>query len=46
MLSDNLISTTELCERYGRSTRTLHRWQQERGFPKPIIQGGHGAESR
>ncbi|WP_299231628.1 helix-turn-helix domain-containing protein [uncultured Halomonas sp.] len=46
MTDDRLISTSELCERYGRSTRTLHRWQQNGDFPRPVIQGGHGAESR
>ncbi len=48
MDQERYVSTSELCERYGRSTRTLHRWQQDPniGFPKPIIQGGHGAESR
>ncbi|MDY7116549.1 hypothetical protein RAN53_09320 [Halomonas sp. SSL-5] len=46
MTDDRLISTSELCERYGRSTRTLNRWQHEEGFPKPVIAGGHGAESR
>lgn len=46
MTEDRLISTSALCERYGRSTRTLHRWQQEMGFPRPVIAGGHGAESR
>ncbi|MFG6159684.1 helix-turn-helix transcriptional regulator [Halomonas sp. 1390] len=46
MHDDPMISTSELCKRYGRSTRTLHRWQREMGFPKPVIAGGHGAESR
>ena len=32
MTDDRLISTSELCERYGRSTRTLNRWQHEEGF--------------
>jgi len=45
-MQDKLISTSELCERYGRSARTIHRWQQEMNFPKPVVAGGHGAESR
>ena len=40
------VSTSELCSRYGRSRDTLLRWQKEKGFPKPVIQGGHVAESR
>ncbi len=43
---DDLISTSELRERYGRSTRTLNHWQREKGFPAPIMRGGHGSESR
>lgn len=48
MNDDRLIGTSELCERYGRSTRNLHRWQQDKdiAFPKPVIPGGHGAEAR
>ncbi|GEK48935.1 hypothetical protein HPA02_32180 [Bisbaumannia pacifica] len=46
MTDDRLISTSQLCERYGRSPDTLLRWQKQRGFPRPVIQGGHGAESR
>ncbi|MHA7881451.1 MAG: helix-turn-helix transcriptional regulator [Saccharospirillum sp.] len=40
------VSTSELCKRYGRSPRTLHRWQRTYNFPKPIIPGGHGAQAR
>jgi len=43
---DDLISTSQLRERYGRSTRTLNYWQREKGFPAPILRGGHGSESR
>ena len=45
-MQDDMISTSQLCERYGRSARTLHRWQREIGFPRPVIAGGHGAEAR
>ncbi|KTG25439.1 hypothetical protein AWR38_01320 [Idiomarina sp. WRN-38] len=45
-MSDQYVSTSQLCERYGRSRDTLLRWQKSKGFPKPVIQGGHGAESR
>ena len=41
-----LIGTKQLCERYGRSTRTLNLWQHEKGFPKPVMRGGHGSESK
>lgn len=41
-----LIGTKQLCERYGRSVRTLNRWQRDMGFPKPIINGGNGSEAR
>ena len=40
------IGTREICEMYQRSPRTLSRWQQKNGFPKPIISGGHGSEAR
>lgn len=40
------VTTSELCERYGRSARTINRWQSTLGFPKPIISGGNGSESR
>lgn len=39
-------STEDLCRRYGRSRTTLLRWQSSKGFPKPVIRGGHGALSR
>ncbi|WP_430750707.1 helix-turn-helix transcriptional regulator [Halomonas campaniensis] len=40
------VSTSQLCERYGRSSRTIYRWQRTIGFPKPLIPGGNGSESR
>lgn len=43
---DHYMKTSELCERYGRSVRTLIRWQETRGFPQPMIQGGGGTEHR
>ncbi|MGM0783843.1 MAG: helix-turn-helix transcriptional regulator [Pseudomonadota bacterium] len=46
MTDDRLISTSELCERYGRSVRTINRWQHQDDFPEPVIRGGHGSESR
>ena len=45
-MDDRYISTSELCEKYGRSPDTLLRWQRNRGFPKPVVPGGHGVESR
>jgi len=46
MQTETYVSTSQLCQRYGRTTRTLNRWQSSLGFPKPLIPGGHGAESR
>ncbi len=46
MISRQYTSTSELCGRYGRSPRTLHRWQKTRGFPKPIAKAGNGSECR
>lgn len=43
---DRYMTTSDLCERYGRSVRTLTRWQETRGFPQPMIQGGGGTEHR
>lgn len=40
------LSTSDLCSRYGRTSKTLSRWQRSRGFPRPIVPGGHGAEAR
>tara|TARA_R110001599_G_C11780421_1_gene612445 strand:- start:259 stop:444 length:186 start_codon:yes stop_codon:yes gene_type:complete len=45
-VQERYVSTSELCKRYDRSRDTLLRWQKAKGFPKPVIQGGHGAESR
>ena len=36
-VAKKFISTSELCERYGKSSRTLSRWPVTRGFPKPAI---------
>ncbi len=46
MTSRPYTSTSELCDRYGRSARTLHRWQHTRGFPRPIAKAGNGSECR
>jgi predicted DNA-binding transcriptional regulator AlpA len=46
MLNNEMIGTSQLCKRYDRGRNTLQRWQKTKNFPKPIIQGGHGAESR
>lgn len=43
---DRYWTTSDLEERYGRKVRTLVDWQRTRGFPKPLIRGGHGAEHR
>ncbi|MBP5979081.1 MAG: helix-turn-helix domain-containing protein [Halomonas sp.] len=45
-MQERYVSTSELCKRYGRSRNTLLRWRMTKGFPRPVIQGGHGAESR
>lgn len=45
-MNSSYVSTSELCTRYARSSKTLMRWQQSRGFPRPVIPGGHGAEAR
>lgn len=45
-MQERYVTTSELCERYGRSRGSLLRWQKSKAFPKPVIQGGHGAESR
>lgn len=45
-MQEQYISTSQLCKRYGRSRDTLLRWQKTKSFPRPVIQGGHGAESR
>lgn len=45
-MENQYVSTSELCKRYGRSRDTLLRWQKTKSFPRPVIQGGHGAESR
>ncbi|MBU0564878.1 MAG: hypothetical protein KJ945_02260 [Gammaproteobacteria bacterium] len=36
-VAKKFISTSELCERYGKTSRTLARWPETRGFPKPAI---------
>lgn len=37
-----VLTTTEVCERYNRSARTLARWQKSplNPFPQPISSGG------
>jgi len=45
-MTHSYIKTSELCSRYGRSPKTLMRWQCSRGFPRPVVLGGHGAEAR
>lgn len=37
-----VLTTTEVCERYNRSARTLLRWQKstQNPFPQPISSGG------
>jgi predicted DNA-binding transcriptional regulator AlpA len=46
MTHEHYPSTSELCQRYGVSSRTLYNWQRNRGFPRPLNKGGHGVESR
>lgn len=32
------LNTAQVCERYGgMSSRTIYRWQKQRGFPSPAI---------
>lgn len=45
-MQEQYVSTSQLCERYGRSARTLHRWKKECGFPSPVVVGSHGSQSR
>lgn len=43
-MSGPYLKTTEVGQRYGGvSGRTLHRWQQTRDFPKPVISYRGGA---
>lgn len=44
MAEPKYIATSELCERYRRSSRTIARWPSTRGFPKPAFQSV-GAEN-
>lgn len=39
-------SSSYLRERYGISRSTLYRWIKNNEFPTPVIQGGHGSQSR
>jgi predicted DNA-binding transcriptional regulator AlpA len=41
-LQKKYITSSQLCERFCKSTRTLLRWQNQFNFPKPDIsyQGG------
>ncbi|OCX57143.1 hypothetical protein BFM99_13825 [Stutzerimonas stutzeri] len=36
-VAKKFISTSELCQRYGKTPRTIARWPSTRGFPKPAI---------
>lgn len=38
------VSTSDLCTRYRRSSRTIARWPQTKGFPRPVLQSV-GAEN-
>lgn len=31
------MSTSEICDRFRKSSRTIARWQEVRGFPKPAM---------
>lgn len=34
---DWLMTAKEVCEAFKITDRTLRRWRQERGFPKPLM---------
>lgn len=44
MQPNKYISTSELCTRFRRSSRTMARWPETKGFPKPVLQST-GAEN-
>ncbi len=44
MQQPKYVSTSELCDRYRRSSRTLARWPETKGFPRPVLQSV-GAEN-
>lgn len=37
MSNAGFFTTKQLCSRYACSSRTLHRWQQEKAFPAPSM---------
>ncbi|MBC7198067.1 MAG: hypothetical protein H5U32_02345 [Pseudomonas balearica] len=43
-VAKKFISTSELCQRYDKSSRTISRWPVTRGFPKPAI-ANNGSEN-
>lgn len=44
MQAEKYLSTSDLCKRYRRSSRTLARWPSTRNFPKPAL-ASVGAEN-
>lgn len=44
MQQPKYVSTSQLCDRYHRSSRTLSRWPETKGFPRPVMQST-GAEN-
>lgn len=46
IIVEKLVTTSEICERYGKHMNTICRWRKERGFPRPLLEGGHGSQAR
>lgn len=43
-MSAQIITTQQVCERFGKcSSRTIHRWRKQLGFPDPIVSYRGGA---
>lgn len=36
-MTEKYMTTQELCQRFRRGARTIARWPETRGFPKPAL---------
>lgn len=45
-MNEGFYSTSDLCERYGVTSRTLENWRKTRGFPTALMLGGKGSKNR
>lgn len=43
---ERFISASELCERYGLHRNTIRKWCRKGTFPRAVIKGAGGSESR